>query len=272
MSPATANQARIVLIGRADPLFSQPSQWLRKTQPDGIAAEFPSIRQALTSPYFSGTLPDLVVVFREYCDQFPTRQIQQLIGAMIFRRVICCDGPLCISDGRTHGQWPVICRVPLNSAESVIQYELDQLARSATPVSPMAASEDVFTRRTDVFPPANVVNTSSLRAFVTASDTVFRNTTRQILNLNGVRAEAGDTHVLSVLLQVNGLKPNWILVDLDDDPTEIEAELIAATSTGLHVTAMTAFPGQRKPVWAQSLVEKHELFLQLGALHLKLAR
>ena len=271
MSPATADQPQIVLIGRPDPIFSQTAQWLRKTLPHGIAAEFPSIRQALASPQFSGTLPDLVVVFREYCDQFSTREIQKLIGAMVFRRVICCDGPLCISDGRTHGQWPAICRIPTNSAQSVIQYELNQLACSATPVSPMAASEDVFAWRTDVFPKKMAGSNSPLRAFVTASDTAFRNTTKEILQLNGVQAEAGDTHVLSVLLHVSGLKPNWILIDLDDDPAEIEAELIAAASTGLHVTAMTAFPGQRRPAWAHSLVEKHELFLQLGALNLELA-
>ena len=272
MVPATTYQPQIVLIGRPDPLFTQTSQWLRKTLPRGIAAEFSSIRQALASSQFSGTLPDLVVVFREYCDQFPTRDIQQLIGAMVFRRVICCDGPLCISDGRTHGQWPVICRVPANSAPPVIQYELEKLACSATPVSPMAASEDVFAVRTDVFPSKLVRSAFPLRAFVAASDTAFRKTTKDILQLNGVQAESGDTHVLSVLLHVSGLKPNWILIDLDEDPAEIEAELIAAASAGVHITAMTAFPGQRRPAWAHSLVEKHELFLQLGALNLEVAR
>jgi hypothetical protein len=272
MSPATADQPQIVLIGRPDPIFSQTAQWLRRTLRAAITAEFPSIRLAFKSPQFSESLPDLAVVFREHCDQFSTREIQQLIGVMIFRRVVCCDGPLCISDGRTHGQWPAICRVPSNSAESVIQYELDQLACSAAPVSPMAASEDVFARRTDVFPQKMAGFTSPLRAFVAASDIAYRNTTREILHLNGVQAEAGDTHVLSVLLHVSGLKPNWILIDLDDDPAEIEAELLAAASTGLHVTAMTAFPGQRRPAWAHSLVEKHELFLQLGALNLELSR
>lgn len=269
---ANVSSPRILGIGRPDPAFNSIVQWLKSTVPDDQLGQAPTIPLALKSPFFSRSLPDLVLVFREFPDQFPTADIHSLVGAMLFRRVICCDGPLCLADGRTHGQWPTICRVPEKSAIAVLRQELQALKLARSPVSPMAASEDVFAHRVFSLLAPTSNQCQPQRAFIAACDPDFRTTVRSVLRQHSIQAESAHPDVLNALLTAGSLAPDWLLVDLDEDPPTLIPQLHAMHRQGLPITALTGFPGQTLPPWAASLVDKTEMFLQLGALHQDLAR
>lgn len=269
---ANVGSPRILGIGRPDPAFTSVAKWLQSNVPIDQLVQAPTIPLALKSPFFSRSLPDLVLVFREFPDQFPTADIHGLVGAMLFRRVICCDGPLCLADGRTHGQWPTICRVPEKSAIAVLRQELHALKQARPPVSPMAASEDVFAHRVFSLPCPTSDCLPPQRAFVAACDPDFRATVRSVLMQHNIHAESAHPDVLNALQAAGSLAPDWLLVDLDEDPATLIPQLNTMHRQGLPITALTGFPGQTLPTWAASLVDKTEMFLQLGALHQDLTR
>ena len=92
----------------------------------------------------------MVVVLQAFSDEYSAADAGELIGRMLFGRVLCCYGPWCISDGRTHDIWPVVARVSVGSAWSVLQQEGRNIRAGVPALLPMAAAEEVFVHRAAV--------------------------------------------------------------------------------------------------------------------------
>ncbi len=135
-----------------DPALESLLTMLRSRKGVQIIGEFETLREAAVAGLGRTQIPDLVVVLQSYSDEFAQEEVNDLVGLMLCGRVLCCYGPWCISDDRSHAIWPIANRVPANSAEIVIGLELAEIARGAWPLSPLAAGEEVFAHRTRLLP------------------------------------------------------------------------------------------------------------------------
>ena len=89
-----------------------------------ITGQFETIQDALTAGLVEHVPSDIVVVLQAFSDEYSMADAGQLIGRMLFRRVLCCYGPWCVSDSRTHEAWPVVARVSVASAWSLLEREV----------------------------------------------------------------------------------------------------------------------------------------------------
>lgn len=124
-----------------------------------VVGQFDTIEDAITAGLGDGMAAEMVVVLQAHSDEYSAASAGQLIGRMLFGRVLCCYGPWCISDGRTHDIWPVVARVSVGSAWSVLQQEVRDIRIGVRALLPMAAAEEVFIHRAAVdllkYPHAN---------------------------------------------------------------------------------------------------------------------
>jgi len=130
-------------------------------------------------------LPDLIVVFQDWPEQFPRSAIERLIAAAPLARLVCCYGPWCDSDGRTRDFWPLAVRVPISVAQRRIERELALLRGESTCLLPMTAGRDeIFGFDND----AALPRTGKSREIVVRSpDRAFRNCLEEALRLAGHR-------------------------------------------------------------------------------------
>ena len=112
-----------------------------------IAGQFETIAEALNAGLAEHLPTDIVVVLQAFSDEYSAADAGQLIGRMLFRRVFCCYGPWCLSDGRTHEIWPVVARVSVASAWSLLDQEVRNIRAGVVALLPMAAAEEVFAHR-----------------------------------------------------------------------------------------------------------------------------
>ncbi|HAP08625.1 MAG TPA: hypothetical protein DCR20_12425 [Planctomycetaceae bacterium] len=266
MQAKTAGFPIVVVIGQQSPVFSGLRQWLKDALPRGPAGNFRTIAEALESSLLAAQPPDLTIVLREYSDQYAPQDVSRLIGRVLFSRLLCCSTAWCVSDGRTHDVWPIACRTELQTAEARIMHELQGFLQQQSPVSPIAAAEEVFTvHATAAEYSAMAVRkgqSRAVRAFVMSSDLALRSTLQAVLQTAGVQAESGNHDVLAALLtQTPAAPPELLFVDLDDaeQPDGLAARVAKG---GLRVVAVTGFTGCRKPDWAEALLDKSEFALQ----------
>ena len=146
---STGVPAATVIVGiQGDRAFESVLALLRSCEHVQIIGEFPTLRDAAAAGLGTAMIADLVIVLQSYSDEFAQDEVNHLIGLMLHHRDLCCYGPWCVSDDRTHAIWPVANRVPADSAETVVAMELADFSRGASPLSPMAAGEEVFAHRT----------------------------------------------------------------------------------------------------------------------------
>ena len=112
-----------------------------------ITGQFETIAEALSGGLAEHLPADIVVVLQAFSDEYSAADAGQLIGRMLFRRVLCCYGPWCLSDGRTHEIWPVAARVSVASAWNVLEQEVRSIRAGVQALLPMAAAEEVFALR-----------------------------------------------------------------------------------------------------------------------------
>ena len=124
-----------------------------------VVGQFDTIEEAVAAGLAERILADVVVVLQAFSDEYSAVDAGQLIGRMLFGRVLCCYGPWCISDGRTHDIWPVVARISVGSAWSVLEQEVRSIRAGLPALLPMAAAEEVFVHRVAVasvrYPDAN---------------------------------------------------------------------------------------------------------------------
>lgn len=260
----TRQQPTLMTIGDG-PAFQPVREWLRTVVTECRQSHYPTLANALQALDSAEKLPDIAIVFRSWCDEHPQALVQRFIGRMFFQRIICCEGPLCTSEARTHQLWPVAFRTTPSAAPARIALHLHQLRSSQPSVSPLAAAEDVFAFEATATALPALKPSSSLRTFVLIGDSVLRETTLQLLRECGVRAEAGDGEILRLLAASSAAMPDCVVIDADE-PNEVRAELLQLKHRGAHLFALTGFPGTVRPEWASELLDKTELPLQLSCL------
>jgi hypothetical protein len=263
-APRTRLQPTLITIGEG-PAFRSVFEWLQSAVPDCPLSHYSTLDQALQALDSAARLPDIAIVFRSWCDEHPQALVQRFIGRMFFQRIICCEGPLCMSEARTHLLWPAACRTTPAAAPARIARDLHQFHASQSPLSPLAAAEDVFAFEAKAGAPPTSQSSSSLRAFVLISDAVLRETALELLRECRVRAESGDGEILRLLAANSIAVPDCVIVDADE-PFGLHTELLQLKHRGARIFALTGFPGAAIPDWASEMLDKTELPLQLSCL------
>jgi hypothetical protein len=214
-----------------------------------ITGQFETIQDALTAGLGEQFPADVVIVLLEFSDEYSAADAGQLIGRMLFRRVLCCYGPWCLSDGRTHEIWPVVARVSVSSAWSILQHEIRNIRAGVDALLPMAAAEEVFAHRAiaefDDYPTGYevVLIASDDRALRKTIAKMLRHTAKQVFEsgifvtqiqnaLARLNAAAAVQSKVSVLLDIDGLESR-------------ESELrtvIRSTYPASRLVRLTSFP------------------------------
>lgn len=250
--------SRIVFIGRAHPEFSPLLEWCAQQKllrEDNI---FPSITAAFASPVFQKSAPALTIVLQNYPDEFSRDDVNRLIGHQLFGRVLCCQSSWCVSTGRTHDVWPVVSRVTAGSSIALVSAALNEISRQIPPLLPMAAPEDVFAKR--LAADSGGQHFSCLAACI-CSDLPLRKAAVAMLESAGFPV----TEFVGSWAQMSPC--GFVLCDQLDAETDSELlKSLRAVRSQCFVVGMTEFPGQTKPDWADELVEKTELHLQLSSV------
>ena len=233
--------AATAIVGRQEDLaFALLITMLRSRRDVQIIGEFPTLHHATVAGLGRELIADLVIVLQSFSDEFAQDEVNDLIGLMLHHRILCCYGPWCVSDDRTHAIWPAANRVAADSAETVIAMELSEFTSGATPLSPMSAGEEVFAHRTQLLPrdkPSMGPNESVL---VVSDDITLRNTAANICRALGHCVTTADCASDSFGETVRGLSSSlrFVLVDLDAQADGmIVPAVLAAVRSVSHVRA-----------------------------------
>lgn len=284
-----ASFAQIVMVGRTDDAsFEEIRRFLNRCSFVQILSEFETLPQL----FESGSLPDpvgppdpadntvvdLVIVLQSTSDQYAIDDIHRLVGTMLFGRVLCCYGPWCVSDGRSHDLWPVSLRIPAASAVPVIASELEGFRKGLVPISPMAASEELLTYRMENVEEhrrspgkssyQRLLPESHQDAIVISPDSTFRLTLTQLLNSADFHArDAFDVDAALTQLRSHRFT-GTVIIDIDAfSETDLQPLRDPSRSRTLQLVGVTGFPVQPADRKRFGLVlEKSELFWQLGLL------
>lgn len=257
----------IVVIGdRTDRQFDAI---LQRISPDRITllAEFSTVANALESGIGESLRPDLLIVLQQYSDQYDPSDVSVLIGRMLFGRVLCCYGPWCLSEGRTHDVWPISTRVPAASAPQVIDQELRALADGTDPLLPMAAAEEVFAHRVALA--ARNVQTTAPNVWILMCEAALGRTVAKLCQT--LHAVPRDLPMqVAALKQAieTGDRPELILVDLDplDDLCRSVLQLLDQQGWMSKTVGMSVFPfADFRSVHVKTVLCKTELLQQLPA-------
>lgn len=84
---------------------------------------------------------DLVVIAHNWSNEYNPSDVGRLLQAVPLARWICCYGPWCESDGRSHDVWPPAVRVPARLFEGRLRRELAVL-RGEIEALPLTAGRD----------------------------------------------------------------------------------------------------------------------------------
>lgn len=214
-----------------------------------ITGQFETIQDALTAGLGEQFPADVVIVLLEFSDEYSAADAGQLIGRMLFRRVLCCYGPWCLSDGRTHEIWPVVARVSVSSAWSILQHEIRNIRAGVDALLPMAAAEEVFAHRAiaefDDYPTGYevVLIASDDRALRKTIAEMLRHTAKQVFE-SGIFV----TQIQNALARLNAAAAVQskvsVLLDIDGQESR-ESELrtvIRSTYPASRLVRLTSFP------------------------------
>ena len=190
----------VVLIGNARRReFSAFVTWLCDQPELKIAAHYATPAEALTAGSDEGASSpsvvsvqeaDLTIVLQSWSDEFAADEVNQLVGATLFRRLLCCYGPWCESDGRNRDTWPDANRVPLRIARRIVEWEMLRISRDEPAVPPTSARDEIFDYRLgepeDWAPLPDALNRAAL---VVSPDRVLRETVALLLEEFGLRPQ-----------------------------------------------------------------------------------
>lgn len=267
--------ANIVIIGRDDgSTFRDVLQMLRRNDQVRVISEYQTLSAALEAGLGQTMSADFVIVLQSYSDEFAQHEINELIGRCLFGRILCCYGPWCTADGRSHELWPVAFRIPAGSAASLVDLELLGF-QTDTPASfPMSAGEEVFAHRSQF--PDDLAPSVLRKAFVISDDSELRATVAGILtamNCESTKLPLSVSAIRSHLATQND--DIWLaIIDLDEANRVVQECLDVLHTNGRITTSvgMSVFSPalENSAIGAESrllhIVEKTELLLQLRRL------
>ncbi len=233
--------AATAIVGRQQDLaFALLITMLRSRRDVQIIGEFPTLRHAAVAGLGRELIADLVIVLQSFSDEFAQDEVNDLIGLMLHHRILCCYGPWCVSDDRTHAIWPAANRVAADSAETVIAMELAEFTSGVTPLSPMSAGEEVFDHRTRLLHRNEFSAGLNETVLVVSDDITLRNTAADICRILGHGVTTADCAGVSVGETVRGMASSlrFVLVDLDaQGDCRIVPAVLAAVCSVSHVGA-----------------------------------
>ncbi|HQX48659.1 MAG TPA: hypothetical protein PLR25_02050, partial [Planctomycetaceae bacterium] len=278
MPDTTFRIAELAIVGLdADSAFRDLIQTIRNCDTIQVVAEYETLSAALKSGLGESVAVDFVVVLQSYSDEFAQDEINALTGRLLFGRILCCYGPWCTADGRSHELWPATFRVPAASASVLLELELAAFQAGEQPMFPMSAGEEIFAHRSR-FPPAEPLEFN--KALVISNDFVLRKTAAEILGSLDCRATILSLAASSIRETIvhNADKNMLVLIDLDEPQNEV-AECLSllrdllptSVIVGLSVFAATIEGSGDKSVALNSprprtIIEKTELLPQLRQL------
>lgn len=190
MSSFQSDVCNLVLIGSASRReFSKLVSWLRQNPAIRIVGDFKDVGAALDGWDRLAADPKMTIVLQSWSDESSQPDVNQLIGRTLFRRLLCCFGPWCESDGRNRAVWPDALQVPARLAESVIAAELHRIESSAPSIPPTSARDEVFAHRMDATADGpSLSGLQDMNGAVISADRVFRKTVCLTLRDYGLRA------------------------------------------------------------------------------------
>ena len=275
MQTAYSRIVNIVIIGRDDDhTFRDLLRLLRQNNHVHVCAEHQTLSAALNAEPGQTMSADFVIVLQSCSDEFAQHEINELIGRMLFGRILCCYGPWCTADGRSHELWPVASRIPVASAAPLIELELACFRAGIQPLFPMSASEEVFAHRSqfpDIFAPA-----VCSRAIVISDDLVLRTIVVGILATLKCESKALPPSGSAIRSHIASSSDNieFAIIDLDAANDDVQECLDELHTVGRIITiaGMTVFAASLENPATQStrqsihFIEKTELLLQLRKL------
>jgi hypothetical protein len=240
----------VAIIGRSDACeFRTLVRQIQNSRDLVVVGQFDTIKEAVDAGLAERIPADVVVVLQAFSDEYSAADAGELIGRMLFGRVLCCYGPWCISDGRTHDIWPVVARVSVGSAWSVLQQESRNIRAGLPALLPMAAAEEVFVHRAAV---ASVrYQGASDAILIISDDRMLRETIAEMLRHSATQVFDCSTslnqlqRVFKKLIAAN-VAHSKVSVLLDVDGMESrESELLAMLRTHFSATRLlllSSFP------------------------------
>lgn len=262
----------IAIIGRSH--ASEFRGLVRQIQnsPDlQITGQFEAIEEALAAGLAEQIPADVVVVLQAFSDEYSAGDAGQLIGRMLFRRVLCCYGPWCLSDGRSHEVWPVVARVSVASAWGVLEQEVRNIRAGVDALLPMAAAEEVFAHR--VSAESDDYPTNYGIVLIASDDRTLRETIAEILRHTANQVFDCGTSVIQIQRALKTLNTDdkshskvSVLLDIDGQENR-ESELLRIIRSAFpasQLIRLTSFP-QAAPenVTFDQIVDKLEITTQL---------
>ena len=267
--------ANIAIIGRDDgSTFRDVLQMLRHHDQIRVISEHQTLSASLKAGLGQTMSADFVIVLQSCSDEFAQHEINDLIGRCLFGRILCCYGPWCTADGRSHELWPVAFRIPAASAASLVELELQGFQTETAALFPMSAGEEVFVHRSQF--PDDIAPTVRCRAIVLSDDTELRTTVAGILAALNCKCTDLPLSVSAIRshLASQSDKIQLAIIDLDGTKRDVHdclavlhAERRIMTFAGMSVFS-ASFANLEVPETLQPphIVEKTELLLQLRRL------
>ncbi|MEJ7594817.1 MAG: hypothetical protein WKF77_25105, partial [Planctomycetaceae bacterium] len=239
-----------------------------------VISEHQTLLAALKAEPGQTMSADFVIVLQSCSDEFAQHEINDLIGHMMFGRILCCYGPWCLADGRSHELWPVAFRIPARSAASLLEMELLGFQADTHALFPMSAGEEVFAHRSQ-FP--DVIRPPVRRnAIVLSDDSELRTTVARILTALDCECTNLPMSVSAIRSHLASLNDTILLAIIDIDAAKddmqacfdvLHTEFRITTFAGMSVFASSMANSEvateHQPL---QIVEKTELLLQLRNL------
>ncbi len=280
MPETTFKVAELAIVSLdADSAFRDLIRTIRKSDAIHVVAEYETLSSALESGLGESVAADFVVVLQSYSDQFALDEINALIGRLLFGRILCCYGPWCTADGRSHELWPAVFRVPAASASALLQLELAAFQAGDQPMFPMSAGEEIFAHRSQFLSQIKPLKFS--KAIVLSNDSVLRKTAGEILGSFGCHATILPLAASSIRETiVHHMNENMLaIMDLDEPQNEVaeclfllRTRLPTSVIVGMSVFASALATGDNTTNVAvdsprpRTIIEKTELLPQLRQL------
>lgn len=261
--------AATAIIGEQDDCVFKPLlAFLRSNDAVRIVGEYPTLPSAIIAGLGLELNPDLVILLQSYSAQFAQDDVNQLIGLLLNDRVLCCYGPWCIADDRSHAIWPIANRVPIESAEPIIAAELQDLVLGAAPLSPMAAGEEVYSHRARSLKPWPSSVSTNGTVLVVSDDVSLRNTVVGICADLGHHAAAARCETTAITRSLDGFSstPRFVIIDFDSlSDSSGDPHIIVKRFTAASVVIGMTMIAERPPAAGAitHIVEKTELLSQL---------
>lgn len=241
----------VVLIGNSKRReFSMLVSWLCDQSSLRIDGHYLTSDEALSKGAAVLADAELTIVLQSRSDEYSGQEVDRLIGATLFRRLLCCYGPWCESDARNRQMWPDANRIPVRIARRVVEWELLRMAAGEPAVPPTAARDEIFAYRLgepdDWAPLPEFLNQTAL---VVGPDRVLRQTTALLLEEFGLRPHTTplfdeQVDLSETLDELSHARVRIIVHDLDPWSERVAASLdrVRYQFPQAHVLGMATMP------------------------------